>query len=128
MSKDFVVFDPKGLAMPSDKESLLDWIHANVGEGTLSQQETATGSITKLLGWAAEKHGTKVGEEAAWAAWPPSLTSEGRHCTFHLCPWADAMSFTMDLTAACKEYGLIMIDPSGREPFMTIPGGGGLLD
>jgi len=128
MSKDFVVIDPTGLDPLPPKEELLDWIHAIVGDGQECPTDLATKTLNELVRWASGRFGSTVDEHSTWASWPPSLLADGRHCTFHLSVRADAMTFMMLLSDQCKAFGLLMIDPSGNNPFITIPGGGGLLD
>lgn len=128
MSKDFIVFDPSGLESPSSKEVLNEWIDFLVGEGEGCLSDMATEKIGELLSWASGKYGSTVDENSDWSCWPPYLLANGRHCTFNLNPKADSMTFMMNLSDQCKRLGLVMMDPSGREPFITIPSGGGLLD
>jgi len=128
MSKDFIAFDPSGVDSPSSKLELLEWIHSFIGEGRECSQDMMTKNLSELMRWASEKYGSTVDEESQWACWPPTLLASGHHCTFHLCPSADAMTFMMIMSDQCKRLGLVMIDPSGRDPFITIPSGGGILD
>ena len=128
MSKDFIAFDPTGLDPLPPKEEVLDWIHSVVGDGQERPTDRATDRVNELVRWAGERYGSAVDENSIWTAWPPSLLADGRHCTFHLALHADAITFMMGMSEQCKDLGLLMIDPSGNDPFITIPGGGGLLD
>ncbi|NNF00674.1 MAG: hypothetical protein HKN25_16785 [Pyrinomonadaceae bacterium] len=127
MSQDYIVFDPTDLETPA-KEDLIEWINSLVGDGKEDSFDQATKSIVEIVAWAGEKFGAGVNEGSNWTSWPPTLLAGGRHCTFNLDFGADAMTFMMLLSDQCKRLKLVMIDPSGREPFMTIPSGGGLLD
>lgn len=128
MSKDFIVFDLSDVDPTPSKERLLEYVNLSVGEGKKCSIDLATENIKQILDWATQRYGSTVDADSLWASWPPTLLAEGLHCTFNLCPSADSMSFMMDLCDQCKGFGLLMIDPSGRNPFITIPGGGGLLD
>lgn len=128
MSKDFIVFDPAGINPIPPKDELLDTIHDFVGEGQECPQEMATDRIKEVVLWAGQKCGSTVDADSQWTSWPPSILAAGHHCTFNLYLTADSMTFMMLLSDQCKRLGLIMIDPSGRNPFVTIPGGGGILD
>ncbi len=128
MSKDFIVFDPTHLEITREKSQLLDQIHKIVGDGEHDKHVVGTKNITELIDWASQKFGTAVAGDSQWTLWPPILLAKGHHLTFNLSLSADSMTFMMMLSDQCKKRNLIMIDPSGREPFITIPGGGGLLD
>lgn len=127
MSKDFIVFDPTELDLPA-KEHLLTFIHEQVGDGEMPHVRTETPKIRQLIAWAAEKYGAAVDESSLWSLWPPVVLANGRYCTFNLSPAADSITFMMIMSTQCQKQGLILIDPSGNEPFITIPTGGGLLD
>lgn len=126
MSKDYIAFDPSGLDVPP-KEEIQKWIDSQIGEGLASSLEMASEKIKAIIEWAGDKFGSTL-EGNQWTMWPPMLMAEGRHCTFNLGLNADSMTFMMMLSDQCKKHGLIMIDPSGFNPFVTIPGGGGILD
>ena len=126
MSKDFIVFDLSGTKPIPEAENLLDAIHDLVGEGKPNANTLATEKIEEIVLWASQKYGSEVGSQ--WAYWPPSILAAGRHCTFGLSLKADAITFMILLSDQCKRLGLVMIDPSGKNPFITIPGGGGILD
>ena len=128
MSKDFIVFDPSGLEFPSTKEGLNKLIHSLVGQGEECLLDLATEKIDELLSWAGKHYGFNLDEHSNWSSWPPILLANGRYCTFNLSLNAEAMTFMMSLSDQCKRLGLVMIDPSGRDSFITIPFGGGLLD
>ncbi|GAB5536607.1 MAG: hypothetical protein Rubg2KO_28560 [Rubricoccaceae bacterium] len=128
MSKDVIAIDPIGLDPLPPKEELLDWVHSIVGDGQNAPSALATPPLNELVTWAGDRFGSTVDADSLWTSWPPSLLASGRHCTFHLDVRADAMTFMMLLCDQCKALGLVMIDPSGKDPFITIPGGSGLLD
>ena len=128
MSKDFIVFDPTDLGITSEKSRLMAQIHEIVGDGIHENNVVGTENINKLLDWAGQKFGTSIANDSQWTLWPPILLANGHHLTFNLALNADSMTFMMMLSDQCKQLNLIMIDPSGREPFITIPGGEGLLD
>ncbi|MGB7325771.1 MAG: hypothetical protein WBD31_12930 [Rubripirellula sp.] len=128
MSQDYIAFDPSDLPAPAELDTLGAWIDSVVGNGQECAADSATDKISELLGWASGKFGDTVDENSMWSCWPPCLLAEGRYCTFNLCPSADSMTFMMLLSDQCKRLGLVMIDPSGRNPFITVPTGGGLLD
>lgn len=127
MSKDFIVFDPSGLGPLPPKQELLAWIHGHVGDGYSAPRDSATENIKKLLQKVAATYGTEV-NGGPWNYWPPTLLANGRHCTFNLSWSVDSTNFCMGLNSECQSLGVVLIDPGGNEPFMTIPGGGGLLD
>lgn len=127
MSKDFIVFDLADTEFPHGEAELLEYVDLAVGVGEEYPDE-ATEKVEEILNWAGGKFGSTLDADSQWASWPPSVLAEGRHCTFNLCPTADSMTFMMLLCQQCQRLGLLMIDPSGRKPFITIPGGGGLLD
>ncbi|QDT11206.1 hypothetical protein [Planctomycetes bacterium K23_9] len=128
MSKDFIAFDASDLQPPLSAAELSEWIDSVVGAGDASPPDSATPKIGELLEWASGKYGATVDEQSQWTLWPPALLADGRHCTFNLSVKADAMTFMMLMSDQCKRLGLIMIDPSGRNPFITTPGGAGILD
>lgn len=128
MSKDLIVFDPSNISpVPHDGE-LLKVIHELVGEGEESVPGSATDKIRDLVLWAGQKYGASVDQDSQWTLWPPALLADGRHCTFNLGLKADMMTFMMLLADQCKRRGLVLIDPSGRNPFVTTPSGAGILD
>lgn len=128
MSKDYMVFDFTGLNEFSDKSQLQALIDEQIGDGKASNSISGTEKICEIIDWASQKYGSTVAESAQWNTWPPIVLANGRYCTFNLPLDADSMTFMMILSDQCKEHGLVMIDPSGNERFITIPGGGGLLD
>lgn len=128
MSKDLVVFDPTSIRPVSTTDELLEAIHQAVGGGEHRPRETATDKIREVIRWAGEKFGSDVGPDSQWTSWPPVVLADGHHCTFNLSLTADYMTFVMLLSDQCKRLGLVMIDPSGKNPIVTAPGGGGILD
>ncbi|MEM7334455.1 MAG: hypothetical protein AAF490_20425 [Chloroflexota bacterium] len=127
MSKDFFVVDPTGLNLPSDKTRLMPFINEQIGDGYADPVGFGTEKINKMIEWAGQKYGASLDDETPWNTWPPILMANGRYLTFNLSIYADSMTFMMILSDECQKLGLIMIDPSGREPFITLPNGGGLL-
>lgn len=128
MSKDFIVLDVSGLDLPQENEHLGSFIDQLVGDGQMPEQRVKTETIGEIIRWAGDKFGTSVDASSNWSLWPPIVLAKGRHCTFNLTPAADSITFMMMLTTQCQKLGLILIDPSGNNPYITLPNGGGLLD
>ncbi len=128
MSNDYIVFDSTGLKEFPNKSQLQAIIDEQIGGGEANNSVSGTEKICEIIDWAGQKYGSTVAESGQWNTWPPILLANGRYCTFNLSLDADAMTFMMLMNDQCQKHGLVMIDPSGNESFITIPGGGGLLD
>jgi len=128
MSKGFIVIDPSGLDPLPAANELMTRIENYVCLGMEKPDVPPSKNISNILRWASEKYGSIVDDASQWTSWPTSLLATGRHCTFNLCPSANSMTFMMILCGKSKQLGLIMIGLSGKNPFITTPGGGGLLD
>ena len=128
MSKDLVAFDPSGVTPIPAGNDLLDYIHDAVGDGDPCPRDAATEKIGEVIRWAGQQYGSTVDSHSQWTSWPPTLLADGRHCTFNLSLAADSTTFLMDASDQCKRLGLVLIDPSGRNPLVTTPDGGGILD
>ena len=128
MSHDLIIFDADELPdFPSDAGEINSWINTFVSQHH-DEVQRGTSKVENLIAEMGQKFGTLSRDEPVWAYWPPVCMANGRHCTFNLNRASDIANMTISLTEAAKKHGLIVIDPQGRNPLLTAPTGGGIMD
>ncbi len=127
MSIDLMIFDSVGLAEFSPKNSqILNSFNKYVGAN--QKEDVPTESVRKFIDEVERSYSHIDQSNSPWAMWPPIINANGRHCTFNLTLGADFSNITIRFYNLAKEFNLILIDPQGNNPLISLPWGGGLLD
>ena len=128
MSHDLIVFDAGDLTgFPSDVNAINSWINAFVSDDPHEVRQ-GTIKVQRIVATMGQKFGAMSNDGGIWTCWPPICLAGGRYCTFNLDRSSDITNMTIELANAAKMHELVLLDPQGKNPVLTTPNGGGVMD